>query len=111
MDPIRKSITDIAMRMVAEQISDSLMSEQTYKYLAENIAEAIKNISSKGYGTEEEMVDALSVYAEEFLGDCGISVPGTLSKPIAQAMLSGIGANTWVTPDEVENFIRNYVNN
>jgi len=59
----------------------------------------------------EEKVSAMTSYAQEYLGDYGIEVPEELAAPIAEIMLSQIGASGNVSADEIHDFLKGYMSN
>jgi hypothetical protein len=76
--------------------------------LTEKLADAIETINGKGYGTDAEKIEAMTIYAQEYLGDYGISVPSTLAKPVAEVMLSKV-QNGGVTAQDIQGFLKGYL--
>jgi len=118
MEIIKTYTSEIAMRALADKIYGGVMgdipggiTEDDCNMLAEKLADAIQTINNKGYGTMEEKVSAMTSYAQEYLGDYGIEVPEELAAPIAEIMLSQIGASGNVSADEIHDFLKGYMSN
>jgi hypothetical protein len=114
MSSIKDYISEIAMRALANEVLDGNIGDVLggdYEMLTSKIAEAIDIINNKGYGTQEERIDAMMLYAQEYLGDYGINVPTSIAKPIAEVILEGVGSGGSVSAQDIQNFLNSYLSN
>ena len=111
---IKTYTAEIAMRAIADEIYGDSIGDilgEDYSVLTERLAEAIETINNKGYGTKEEKVSAMMSYAQEYLGDYGVSLPASVAQPVAEIMLDRINTNGGVSADDIQNFLKSYLSN
>jgi hypothetical protein len=115
MSIIKTYTAEIAMRAIADRIYNGGIGDITggvnYDQLTEQLANAIETINNKGYGTTEEKIEAMTSYAQEYLGDYGISVPSELAAPIAEVMLSKINSSGTISSSDIQEFFKSYLSN
>jgi hypothetical protein len=113
MAVIKTYTAEMAMRTIADKIYIDMeaISDSEYVALTEKLADAIRSVNLKGYGTMEERVSAMTSYAQEYLGDYGVSIPMTIAAPVAEIMLTRIDNGYDVSAEDIQNFIKGYVSN
>ena len=114
MGIVKTYTAEIAMRALASEIYGANAGNiplENYQVLTEKLAEAMGTINNKGYGTNEEKISAMTSYAQEYLGDYGITVPVSLAEPIAEIMLSKVGSSGEVSAESIQDFLKSYLSN
>ena len=123
MSIIKTYTAEIAVRAIADNIYGSfgdlgnlgnigdLVASPEYADLTQKLADAIETINNKGYGTEQEKISAMTDYAKEYLSDYGVEIPEGVAEPIAQIMLSKVGAGEEISAADIEDFFKSYLSN
>jgi hypothetical protein len=103
---------EIAMRAIANEIYDGAIggiTDEESNLLAERLADAIHAIDNKGYGTMEEKISAMTIYAQEYLYDYGVDLPEEIAAPIAEIMFSQLGGTRDISADDIHSFLKGYI--
>jgi hypothetical protein len=118
MSIIKTYTAEIAVRAIADNIYGNfgdlgnlgdIMASPEYADLTQRLADAIETINNKGYGTDEEKINAMTDYAKEYLSDFGVEIPEGVAEPIAEIMLSKIGSGQEISAADIESFFKSYL--
>ena len=118
MSIIKTYTAEIAVRAIADNIYGNfgdlgnlgdIMASPEYADLTQRLADAIETINNKGYGTDEEKINAMTDYAKEYLSDYGVEIPEGVAEPIAEIMLSKIGSGQEISAADIESFFKSYL--
>ena len=110
MQSVKRSMSEIAMRVISDKLYSGALSDADLGKLASDLSDAITSVLSKGYGTKEEMRDALMMYADEYLSDFGFSVPVSLTGPMADLIITEMSGGGEISADRIQDFFMGYLN-
>jgi len=81
------TVSSISMSIVVDRVKNYDYDEEKYGDLMYNIADALNSVNSKGYGSDEEKIEALTSYAEKHLAEYGYDVPDDIAKATAEELI------------------------
>ena len=109
MSAVIDRIPSIVIDVLADHINIWEFGQEKYDLLMENMADALRNVLTRGYGTSEERLDVLSNYAQDYLNDYGLEVPDTAVEIVADQLLtSAIPEDGMITAETIKDFFGKY---
>jgi hypothetical protein len=104
------SVSSIAMNLVSDKIEAIQYTQEDYAILTESLAEAVSAVKSRGYGSDEEMISVLSVNAQKYIGEFGVTIPDVIAEAAAREFLNNFVYNKDdITPKQIEDLLKSYL--
>lgn len=101
------SVSSIAMAAVSQYIRGFGYDVVKYDGLMEDIADAINNVNSRGYATDEEKAAVLASYAQKYIKEYGVTIPDNIASSVAEEILKNISSSS-VTEEDVRRIFLKY---
>ncbi len=102
-------LTVTAMQLMMKAIDWSGIHSEDYREMLGGLSEAISDIGGTEGMTFEEQVGALTEYTVEMGEEYGIQIPESMAEMAASTMLGQLGSLEELTPEDLEKFLNQYV--
>ncbi len=110
MEPVREYLSNIIMRIVAEQLFGSgLFTSEMLSELTVNLSAALSEIMEGEYESDEAKVADMMAYAKEYIGAYGITLPDSIAQTISSVLLERVEAGGELTPADIEAILRGFL--